>query len=331
MTSPSGPVADRQISGRILITGSSGFVGTHLTRRLAAIAPRVTVLGLGGPDAPGGGLDLLDAAAVAEAVAGFAPTDVVHLAAASSVAQAGSNPQITWDINLIGLRNLVAALRTTGRATRLIFPSSSEVYGRAFLNGPCDEDTPPQPGSVYGRSKLAGEMMLRDMADEDLKVVILRLFNHTGPGQDRRFVVPGFADQIARLESGAATGSIRVGNLDAERDFSGIDDIIDAYVTVLEQPGADEVLSLYNVGSGQTRTIRSILDDLRALSALSIPIEIDQRRLRPSEITVAKGLFSRFSTDYGWRATRPFDAVLQAVLDDRRRISLTKSPEGPAS
>ena len=315
---------------RILITGASGFVGGHLSRQLAQQAADSRVMALGGPDAVGGGLDLLDATAVAEAVSAFRPTAVVHLAAASSVAQSADSPQTTWDINLFGLRNLATALRALDEPVRLIFPSSSEVYGRAFLGGPCDEDTPPQPASTYGRSKLAGEYMLRDFASAGLEVVALRLFNHTGPGQDLRFVAPGFADQIARLEQDPTGGAVQVGNLDAQRDFSGIDDIIDAYLAVLTGEPRDTPFTVYNVDSGQTRTIRSILDDLRALSTVSISVDIDPKRLRPSEITLAEGLFSRFATDYGWRAKRPFEAVLQAVLDDRRRISLLDSAKRTA-
>lgn len=316
---------------RILITGASGFVGGHLSRRLAEDAADSQVLALGGPDAPGGGLDLLDANAVARAVSDFRPTAVVHLAAASSVAQSADSPQTTWDINLFGLRNLATALRALGEPVRLIFPSSSEVYGRAFLGGPCDEDTPPQPASTYGRSKLAGEYMLRDFAGSGLEVVALRLFNHTGPGQDLRFVVPGFADQIACLEQDPAGGAIRVGNLDAQRDFSSIDDIIDAYLAVLAGGPRKAAFTVYNVGSGETRTIRSILDDLMALSSASISVDIDPNRLRPSEISVAEGLFSRFASDYGWRAQRPFGAVLKAVLEDRRRISRRNSAAGAAA
>jgi GDP-4-dehydro-6-deoxy-D-mannose reductase len=201
---------------------------------------------------------------------------------------------------------------------RLIFASSAEVYGRAFLDGACDEETPPQPVSSYGRTKLAGEFLLRDLAGPALEVVTLRLFNHTGRGQDTRFVVPGFAEQIAHLERIKGDGTLRVGNLASQRDFSHVEDVIDAYLTVLGAPRRESDFSLYNVGSGMPRSIQSVLDALLGLSRKKIAIELDPARFRPSEIPVAQGLFSRFTTDYGWRPTRGFETALIAVLEDRR-------------
>lgn len=305
-------------SDRILVTGASGFVGRHLIRRLTDALPGATLLAVGGPNEGGVRLDLLDAPAVEALVLDFAPTVVVHLAAASSVAQTADAPLTAWDVNVVGLRNLAVALVRLPSPVRLVFPSSAEVYGRAFLAGPCDEDTPPQPVSGYGRTKLAGEFLLRDLAGPGLQVVALRLFNHTGPGQDTRFVVPGFADQIARLERTSGGGAIRVGNLDARRDFTHVADIIDAYLAVLRAPPGAPAFALYNVGSGAPRSIRSVLDVLLALSFGEITAEVDPDRLRPSEIPVAQGLFSRFATDYGWRPTHPFETALAAVLDDRR-------------
>ncbi len=282
-------------SDRILVTGASGFVGRHLIRRLTDALPGATLLAVGGPNEGGVRLDLLDAPAVEALVLDFAPTVVVHLAAASSVAQTADAPLTAWDVNVVGLRNLAVALVRLPSPVRLVFPSSAEVYGRAFLAGPCD-----------------------DLAGPGLQVVALRLFNHTGPGQDTRFVVPGFADQIARLERTSGGGAIRVGNLDARRDFTHVADIIDAYLAVLRAPPGAPAFALYNVGSGAPRSIRSVLDVLLALSFGEITAEVDPDRLRPSEIPVAQGLFSRFATDYGWRPTHPFETALAAVLDDRR-------------
>lgn len=306
------------LNARILVTGASGFVGRHMLRSLSVVLPEAVVLGVGGPQEGVGGLDLLNAQAVRQTVQTFAPTDVLHLAAASSVGQTANAPLLAWDTNVVGLRNLAATLVDLGSPTRMIFPSSAEIYGRAFLAGPCDEDTVPEPASSYGRTKLAGEFLLRDLAGPSLQVVALRLFNHTGAGQDTRFVIPGFAAQIADLEQRPEGGAIRVGNLDAERDFTHIDDIIEAYMTVLQSPRTGQAFSLYNVGSGELRSIQSILNALLAMSTANITVEVDPDRLRPSEISVAQGLFSRFSTDYGWRPTRPFDRALAAVLNDQR-------------
>ena len=306
---------------RVLVTGASGFVGRRLTPRLAAMPDVERILPIGGTNlvSETPWVDLRDADGVARMVADFAPTDIVHLAAASSVAGAGQAPEMAWDVNLVGVRNLASAVRRLDAPARLLFASTAEVYGKAFLNGPCAEDTPPQPVSAYARTKLAAEYLLEDLSGNGMKVTVLRLFNHTGPGQDTRFVVPAFAAQIAALETDdTAENTIHVGNLEASRDFTDIDDIVSAYAYVVdgEDDGPDFVR--FNVGSGRVRTIKSILDQLVAKARRPIRVELDPARLRPAEIRVASGVFDAFRARYGWVAETPFERTVDAVLADQR-------------
>ncbi|MFD0936739.1 NAD-dependent epimerase/dehydratase family protein, partial [Methylobacterium trifolii] len=296
---------------RILVTGAAGFVGRHAVAALAErFAGTATVVGIGRGSfgsLPEGAdyrqLDLLDQASLATFVAAFRPTDILHLAALSSVQQAGDLPTETWRANLVGLLNLAEAAMEIASPPNLFFVSSGEVYGRAFLSGaPLSEETEPQPVGSYPLSKRLGEQMLRDvLAKSDAKLIVLRPFNHIGPGQDERFVVASFAGQIARIEAGSRPPWIEVGNLSASRDFLDIDDVVGAYLGLIAQVDALESGAVFNICSGLPRTIESVLADLRAMARVPFEVRIAPDRMRPSEIAVAAGDAGRLTAATGWR------------------------------
>lgn len=306
--------ASKAASGkRVLVTGASGFVGRRLMPRLAEVGH--DAIGLTGPEAEPGPLrvDLTDTTATRAAFAHLQPDVVVHLAAMSSVGVGGSQPDEVWRANFDGARSVALACRALQQDVRLIFASSGEVYGRRFNEGPCDERAPIAPMSAYARSKAASEFELEDIARDGLTVTTLRLFNHTGPGQDQRFVAPSFAAQIAAAAK-AGGGQIRVGNLDAMRDFSDVDDVIGAYATVISDMAQPEAaFEVFNVGSGQARAVREVLDLLIAVSGSDVEVVTDPARMRPSDIARAEGHFEKIADRYGWRTTTPLEATLASL------------------
>lgn len=307
---------------RILLTGAGGFVGKRVHRAL--LTKGAIVDAVKGPH-EAGGIDLADVMATRRRVKDFEPQAVLHLAAASSVGEGARDPMLVWRNNLDATRALAEAAADRNAATHFIFASSAEVYGRAFLNGPCDEDAGLAPASTYGRTKAACELVLSDLAGARLPTTVLRLFNHTGPGQDARFVAPALACQVAALgvdsDSRGLPGTIQVGNLDAARDFTDVDDVVDAYLRVLDDQAPEAGLATYNVGSGRGRTIRSLLDRLIAAHGAEVQAQADPKRMRPSEIPVAEGRFERFRARYGWKPERDFDDTLNALLmHERARV-----------
>ncbi|PZO05389.1 MAG: hypothetical protein DCF28_03870 [Alphaproteobacteria bacterium] len=305
-------------SSRILVTGASGFVGRRLVRALRSNVLTGTLLAAHGPGAAidddgSTALDLTDAAAVARVVHDFEPEAIVHLAAFSSVGLGAGNADQVWSSNFDATRAVAAAARALGRSrgvpVRLIFASTAEVYGTGFNDGPRTEDSPLAPASTYARSKAACEYLLRDMAGEGLDVTALRLFNHTGPGQAENFVVPALAAQLARLKPGGK-GSIRVGNLDACRDFTDVEDVIDAYLAVLSRPPKTPGMSVYNVGSGRLLRVGAILDALIAHHAGTVEVIQDPARMRPSDVPETQGVFDAFATTYGWQPKRDFKQTI---------------------
>ena len=317
----------------VVVTGASGFVGSQLVKALRTHLPAERRLlawdhasmdeGLAVENVEWRTVDLRNADAVTAAIRDSLPTLVFHLAARSSIQQSQGAAKATHDVNVHGTATLANALYAYAPGAVMIFASSGEVYGAAFASGSVlSETSPVYPLNPYARSKLAAEFILQDMLSETCPVIALRLLNHTGPGQDERFVVPSFAAQIARIERGLVPPRLLVGNLAAERDFLDVGDVIDAYLRTLELADSASGFQVYNVASGRPRSIASIVDRFVALSSASFPIEPDPNRMRPLEIASTHCDTSAFTRRTGWQPRRDFDATLADVLNwSRARVS----------
>lgn len=309
---------------RILVTGAAGFVGGHVLPLLAGRGDRVAGIGRGAPGGLPDGvgyarIDLLDAGALARFVADFRPTEILHLAGLASVADSASGPAQTWRVNVDGLMNLAEAVEAVPGCT-LFFVSSGEIYGGAFLAGHAlSEDAQPEPRNTYARSKWVGEQLLRDLLPRvGVRLVVLRPFNHIGPGQDERFVVASFAGQIARIEAGLAPPRLAVGNLTSHRDFLDVADVAGAYADLIFRAGTLPDGRVFNISSGVPRTIGSVLEGLRGLATIPFEVAVAPERVRPAEIPLAAGDAGRLRAATGWTPRVAWEDALARVMDDAR-------------
>jgi GDP-4-dehydro-6-deoxy-D-mannose reductase len=292
----------------LLVTGSSGFVGRHI-----AMAVREGVYGnvrIAEPDAD---LDVRDPDALTELVGRVRPSTVIHLAAQSFVPRSFEDPRETFEINLIGTLNLLQALRSTCFGGRLLFVSSGDVYGLVPDEElPVDESRRPEPRNPYAASKLAAEeLCLQWHRSFEFDVVIARPFNHIGPGQADYFVVPSAARQIKAIASGAST-QLRMGNVDASRDFTDVRDIVRAYAALLSNGVAG---GIYVVGNGVERTIRDLVDRMCELVGVQVDITEDPALFRPMEQRRMCANAARLNRDTGWRPHIPLDVSLKDILE----------------
>jgi len=295
-----------------MITGASGFVGRHLTRALAAAYPTANVLT---PD-----IDMRNPSAIAAAVQGMLPEVCVHLAAVSAVAAAGQVPDRAWQVNCHGTMHLGWALAQHVPNCQLLFVSSADAYGASFKSGvKLDESAPLAPINVYAETKATADLAFCGMAQQGLRVVRLRPFNHTGPGQSPAFVVPALARQIARIEAGLQSPVLEVGALDTWRDFLDVRDVCAAYVACIAKRDVLPPGQILNLASGQPRRIGDVVADLAALAGVPLEIHVDRTRIRNSEIRVACGNAARAEKLLDWRPVIPWVKTLQDVLADWRR------------
>lgn len=294
---------------RILVTGAGGFVGGHLMPALRLAFPDAAVL----PSSP----DLTDAAAVAAEIREIRPDACVHLAAISAVGLARDDPDAAWRVNLHGTLGLARVLLAHAPSCALLFASTADAYGRSFLRGvPLDETAPLAPMNVYGATKAAADLALGAMAGDGLRVVRLRAFNHTGPGQSGDFVVPAFARQVARIAAGLQPPVLDVGALDPLRDFLDVRDVCAAYAACLARLDELPPGVILNIASGTPRRVGDILNDLLQLAGIAADIATDPARMRPSEIALAQGDPASAQHLLGWTPQIAWRTTLTDVLAD---------------
>ena len=314
----------------ILVTGAAGFVGSLMMPRVRAAFPDDDVVALVRRrrfSADDISLDLVDEAATVAVLARYRPRLVVHLAAHASVGTSGRNPAAVWRDNRDASFALARAIAATVPDATVLISGTTEVYGEAFLGGPVGEATPPRPRGPYATSKLASEQVFRALLPASARLIACRPVNHTGPGQVEDFVIPSFAGQIARAEAGLAPPSIAVGNLEARRDFLHVDDVIGAYLALMEQADSLPMRSLYNIGSGRSVPIRAILDFFLAASRRPITEHVDESRLRPNDIPEVAVDSQAIAAAVGWRPARSLEDTLQVVLDEKRE-SIRRAANG---
>lgn len=318
-------------SRRLLITGAGGFVGPHLIAAalerygtncciIACTYENAVVGSIDGGRLSQHSVDILDRPALELLIEKSQPTHIIHLASISHVPTAAKDPTKVWQVNVMGTLNLLEAMRNAAPDAVLLFVSSSEIYGRSFQSGAAlDEAALLQPRNHYAATKAAGDLMVAQYAETGIKTIRVRPFNHIGPGQSADFVVSAFASQIAAIEHGLHAPQLKVGNLDAARDFLDVRDVVAAYLDLLDRADEIESGTAFNICSGTSRPIREMLDKLVALSSTHCEVTVDPDRLRPSDTPVVAGDMTRLKALTGWQPRLEITSTLAAVLDDWRQ------------
>ena len=314
---------DTLTTPRVLVTGALGFVGRHLVTSLQADGVKTDTL-----DRPGTGaqhsleLGSGDPSAMTDLLQAGCYDAVYHLAGQSSAGASFQDPAGTVRGNLLGTLEILEAARHLADSDRpiprLLLVGSAEEYGAATpADRPCREGDPVMPISPYGTSKAAATQLACQYHQRfDLPVIPVRAFSHTGPGQDERFVFPAFAAQIAAIEAGRQEPVIRTGNLNPERDYLDVRDVVTAYRALVDQAKAGQI---YQVCSGSALTIGQGLEILLGLSGAQVEVVPDPLRMRPADIPRLVGDPGRLKADTGWQPRHLFTDTLRDLLEVARQ------------
>lgn len=310
---------------RVLITGITGFVGSHFAEFLLAqgaevvgsvrwrskteniehLRDRLTLIES----------DLRDGLSARSLLEQAQPDCIVHLAAQSFVGASWQTPGETFHTNVISQMNLLEAVRQLRAGVRCLVVGSSEEYGLVYSDElPIRETNPLRPLSPYAVSKVAQDLMgYQYFKSYGLHIVRTRAFNHTGPRRGDAFATSSFAKQIAEIEAGLREPVILVGDVKSTRDFSDVRDIVRGYWQLLERGTPGDV---YNLCSGDDWSIERVLQFLIERSTVApIAVRVDPARLRPSDVPILRGAAEKIEKAIGWRRTIPLEQTLADLLD----------------
>ncbi len=311
---------------RTLITGITGFAGSHLADYILENHSDAQVYGLIRWRSRMENIlhikdrihlieaDLKDMGSLKKCLAQVQPDRIFHLAAQSFVPTSWTCPAETFAINALGQINLFEAVLSLGISPKIQIAGSSEEYGLVNADEvPMKETNPLRPLSPYAVSKVAQDLLgWQYYKSYGIKVVRTRGFNHTGPRRGEVFICSNFAKQIVEIEKKKREPIIYVGNMEAKRDFTDVRDIVRAYWLCLEKGIEGEV---YNIGTGKTYSIKEVLDMLLSLANVEVKIEVDPLRLRPSDVPVLLSDSSKFRELTGWAPKISFTQSLQDLLE----------------
>ena len=314
---------------RILITGITGMVGSHLAEYVLANHPGVEIHALIRWRSPRDNItgildkitlhlgDLRDLNSLTRIMMEVKPDWIFHLAAQSYVDQSFLAPADTLTTNVIGTTNMLDAIRLAGINPMIHVCSSSEVYGDVTKDEiPIREASPLRPASPYAVSKVGEDMVASQYTlSYGMKIMRTRMFTHTGPRRGDVFAESTFAKQIAQIELGLAPNPVKVGNLDSVRTIADVRDTVRAYWLMMEKGTPGEV---YNIGGVETMTIGRVLEILKARATVPIEHAVDPARLRPSDVTLQIPDISKFQAATGWAPTISAEQTLADLLDYHR-------------
>jgi GDP-4-dehydro-6-deoxy-D-mannose reductase len=323
----------------VVITGITGFAGSHLAEYLVRKGHQVRGLGAAQDSLTHletliseGYLqvndiflaDLEDRAAIRHLLNPI-PDFLYHLAAQASVPRSWENPRETFRINVLGTLTLLECLRELRPCPRMLYVSSADVYGAsADADAVITEEFPMHPLNPYSLSKASADSLCQQTFLRDgLPIIRVRPFNHIGPRQSLGFAAADFANQIARGEIDVDYQQIHVGRLDAVRDFTDVRDMVKAYelAIIFGEPGA-----VYNICSSVGRSLQELLDGLLALSPIDFEVIQDESLMRPTEIPYCVGSNRLFTELTGWSPQIPWSQTLKDILEDhRQRIAFKTS------
>jgi len=320
----------------ILITGITGFVGSHLAEYILNLNEKHEIYGICRWRSPKDNLvniydkvslfeaDLSDLSALIRNIKTVRPDIIFHLAAQSYVLASFNSPIHTLWTNVIGTTNLLEAVRILGVDPVIHICSSSEVYGQVTeADVPIKETCPFRPASPYAVSKVAEDMLaLQYWLSYKIRTIRTRMFSHTGPRRGDVFAMSFFAKQIAAAELNLKGPVISVGNLKSVRTFCDVRDAVRAYWILVNKCKPGEV---YNIGGNQTITIKDALDILLSFSKIKLEVKVDPKLIRPSDVTLQIPCIDKFRNETGWEPQIPLEKTLEDLLNYWRN-ELTRCP-----